>query len=110
MGGANHRAWQIGELVRLCDNLGTPRPIIVQPLYNTINRLAESDLQPACDYFGISVVPYSPLARGVLTGKYALNQDAPNNSRAGRGDANLLARDMKKNLDIVKNIEKVFEK
>jgi aryl-alcohol dehydrogenase-like predicted oxidoreductase len=79
-GFSNHRAWQIGELVRLCDNLGTPRPIMDQPLYNMVNRLAESDLLPACDYYGIAVVPYSPMARGVLTGKYALNQDAPKNS------------------------------
>jgi aryl-alcohol dehydrogenase-like predicted oxidoreductase len=74
------------------------------------NRLAESDLLTACDYYGIGVVPYSPLARGVLTGKYALNQDAPNNSRAGRGDANLLVRDLKKEtLDIAKNIEKYLK-
>lgn len=95
-GFSNHRAWQVGELVRLCDELGTPRPIIAQPLYNIINRDPETDLLPACEYYGIGVVPYSPLARGVLTGKYQADKKAPMNSRAGRGDASILNRDMKK--------------
>lgn len=95
-GFSNHRAWQIGELAHLCDQMGCPRPIIAQPLYNIANRQVESDLLPACEYYGIGVVPYSPLARGVLTGKYSLGQDAPADTRAGRGDASILNRDFQK--------------
>lgn len=94
-GFSNHRAWQVGELIRLCDETGTPRPIICQPLYNLLNRQAESDLLPACQMYGIGVVPYSPLARGVLTGKYSASGTQPTNSRAGRGDASILGRDLK---------------
>lgn len=109
-GFSNHRAWQVGELVRLCDNLGTPRPIIAQPLYNIVNRTPENDLLPACEYYGIGVTPYSPLARGVLTGKYAANKVAPKNSRAGRGDASIINRDMKKEaLQVVGKIEKYLK-
>lgn len=105
-GFSNHRAWQVGELVRICDNLGTPRPIIAQPLYNLVNRTPENDLLPACEYYGIGVVPYSPLARGVLTGKYQKNKVAPKNSRAGRGDASILKRDMKdETLSVVSQLE-----
>ena len=95
-GFSNHRAWQVGELVRLSDQLGVPRPIIAQPLYNLVNRSPEMDLLPACEYYGIGVVPYSALARGMLTGKYTLGMDAPKNSRAARGDPSILNRDMKK--------------
>jgi aryl-alcohol dehydrogenase (NADP+) len=110
-GFSNHRAWQVGELVRLCDTLGTPRPIIAQPLYNIVNRTPENDLLPACEYYGIGVVPYSPLARGVLSGKYAANKAAPKNSRAGRGDPSILNRDMKKeSLQVVSKIDKHLKK
>jgi aryl-alcohol dehydrogenase-like predicted oxidoreductase len=98
-------------LVRLCDTLGTPRPIVAQPLYNIVNRIPENDLLPACEYYGIGVVPYSPLARGVLSGKYAANKAAPKNSRAGRGDPSILNRDMKKeSLQVVSKIDKHLKK
>jgi aryl-alcohol dehydrogenase-like predicted oxidoreductase len=106
-GFSNHRAWQVGELVHLCDQTGTPRPIICQPLYNLLNRQPESDLLPACEYYGIGVVPYSPLARGVLTGKYKKSGKRPPNSRAGRGDASILGRDLKPEaFDVVAELER----
>lgn len=109
-GFSNHRAWQIGELAHLCDQMGCPRPIIAQPLYNIVNRQVETDLLPACEYYGIGVVPYSPLARGVLTGKYQHNQDAPADSRAGRGDASILSRDFQKeSFEVVENIKSHLE-
>ena len=52
--------------------------------------MAERDTLPACAHFGIGVVTYSPLARGVLTGKYAPGVAPPRGSRAGRGDRRML--------------------
>jgi aryl-alcohol dehydrogenase-like predicted oxidoreductase len=95
-GFSNHRAWQIAEIVRLCDGLGTPRPVICQPYYNAMNRMPESDLLPACEYFGIGVVPYSPLARGVLTGKYEPGKAPPKGTRAGRGDTRMMQTEFRK--------------
>jgi aryl-alcohol dehydrogenase-like predicted oxidoreductase len=89
-GFSNHRAWQISELVRLCDATGTPRPVICQPYYNAMNRMPENDILPACDYYGIGVVPFSPLARGVLTGKYAPGKAPAKDSRAGRKDPRMM--------------------
>ena len=106
-GFSNHRAWQVGEIVRLCDALGAPRPVVAQPLYNLVNRQPESDLLPACEYYGIGVAPYSPLARGVLTGKYRPDTAPPDDSRAGRGDASILNRDMQKEaFRVVSRIER----
>ncbi|RLQ87206.1 aldo/keto reductase [Notoacmeibacter ruber] len=89
-GFSNFPAWKIAELVRLADAAGVDRPVAAQPLYHMLNREAEAGFIPACRHFGMSVVSYSPLARGVLTGKYATDGAPPPGSRAGRGDKRIL--------------------
>lgn len=83
---SNFRGWRIAEIVRLADQLGIDRPVASEPLYNMVDRTAEVEQLPAAAHYGIGVVPYSPLARGVLTGKYAKDSAPPPDSRAGRGD------------------------
>jgi aryl-alcohol dehydrogenase-like predicted oxidoreductase len=85
-GVSNFRGWCIAEVARLADKLGMDRPVASEPLYNMVDRTAEIEQLPAAAHYGIGVVPYSPLARGVLTGKYAVDAPAPADSRAGRGD------------------------
>jgi aryl-alcohol dehydrogenase-like predicted oxidoreductase len=63
---------------------------VCQPYYNAMNRMPEVEILPACDYYGIGVVPYSPLARGVLTAKYTPGAAAPADSRAGRRDQRMM--------------------
>ena len=87
---SNFAAWRIAETMGLCRDLGVPRPVAAQPCYNAVTRTAERDYLPACAHFGVGVVTYSPLARGVLTGKYAPDAAPPKDSRAGRGDQRLL--------------------
>jgi aryl-alcohol dehydrogenase (NADP+) len=87
---SNFRGWRIAEAVRVADAIGAPRPIACQPYYNAMNRQPENDILPACAHYGIGVVPYSPLARGVLTGKYAPGAEPPAESRAGRKDKRIL--------------------
>src|SRR3546814_13714232 len=55
-----------------------------------MNRLPEVEILPACEYYGLGVVPYSPLARGVLTSKYQPGKAPPKGSRAGRKDRRML--------------------
>ena len=83
---SNFRGWRIAEAMRVCGLLGAPKPIACQPYYNAMNRQPENDILPACAHYGIGVVPYSPLARGVLTGKYAPGAAPDAESRAGRKD------------------------
>ena len=66
--------------------LNMPAPVVCQPYYNLLNRMPEVEVLPACAHFGLGVTPYSPIARGVLTGKYAPGQAPEPGSRAGRGD------------------------
>lgn len=83
---SNFRGWRIAEVVRLADQLGIDRPAASEPLYNIVDRTAEVEQLPAAGHYGLGVVSYSPLARGVLSGKYAVDAPAPADSRAGRGD------------------------
>ena len=87
---SNFRGWQHAEVVRLCDDLGIDRPVASQPYYNAMNRMPEVEVLPACGHYGIGVVPYSPLARGVLTGKYKPGEAAPAGTRAGRQDRRMM--------------------
>ena len=95
-GFSNFRGWKIAEMVRIADRLGVPRPVAAQPYYHALYRAAEVDYIPACDHFGIGVVPYSPLARGVLTGKYA--HGLPDGSRAARGDKRIAETELREDL------------
>jgi aryl-alcohol dehydrogenase-like predicted oxidoreductase len=85
-GVSNYRGWRIAEMVRIAGQLGMPAPVVCQPYYNLLNRMPEVEILPACDYYGIGVTPYSPVARGVLTGKYAPGQPPVEGSRVARGD------------------------
>lgn len=87
---SNVRAWHIPHVVHLCRQMGVPPPTALQPYYNLMNRQPEVELLPAARNFGLGVVPYSPLARGVLTGKYKVNQKAEQGSRAARQDKRML--------------------
>ena len=85
-GVSNFRGWRIAELVHGAARLHMPGPVVCQPYYNLLNRMPEVEILPACDHHGIGVVPYSPIARGVLTGKYLPGAQPEPGSRAGRGD------------------------
>ncbi len=85
-GVSNFRGWRIAEVARIADLHGLDRPIASQPLYNIVNRSAESEELPSARHYGLGVVPYSPLARGVLTGKYLPGATPEDGSRAARKD------------------------
>ncbi|WP_105439770.1 aldo/keto reductase [Neorhizobium sp. T25_13] len=85
-GVSNFRGWRIAEVSHLADQLGIDRPIASQPLYNIVNRTAEAEQLPAAAAYGLGVVSYSPLARGILTGKYNVGEAPAADTRAGRGD------------------------
>lgn len=87
---SNFRGWRIAEMVHLARQIGMPGPVVCQPYYNLLNRMPEVEILPACEHHGIGVVPYSPIARGVLTGKYSPGTQPEAGSRAGRGDKRML--------------------
>ncbi|WP_407309781.1 aldo/keto reductase [Pseudomonas sp. nanlin1] len=103
---SNHRAWKLAEFSRTADLLGIERPTASQPLYNLANRQIEVEHLPAADYYGIGVVSYSPLARGVLTGKYDPQQAPAADTRAGRQDKRLQQTEWRpESLDLAQRIK-----
>ncbi len=87
---SNYRSWRVAEICHICEGLGIDRPVVSQPYYNAMNRMPEVEHLPACDFYGLGVVPYSPLARGVLTGKYEPGAQPMEDSRAGHNDRRMM--------------------
>ena len=87
---SNFRGWRIAEAVHMARQINMPGPVVCQPYYNLLNRQPEVEVLPACLHHGIGVVPYSPIARGVLAGKYAPGMAPAEGTRAGRGDKRML--------------------
>ena len=93
LGLSNFRAWRLAEAVGICRELGISAPVALQPYYHALNRQPEVELLPAAAHFGMGVIPFSPLARGILSGKYRPGEPPPADSRAGRQDMDLLVRE-----------------
>jgi aryl-alcohol dehydrogenase-like predicted oxidoreductase len=88
IGLSNFEAWQLGLAVALAAERRLAGISVLQPRYNLLARTPERDLLPLCRARGIAVVPYNPLAGGMLTGKYRRGEEPPEQSRfatAGHG-------------------------
>lgn len=83
---SNFRGWKLCEALWTSDRHNLASFACLQPLYNIVNRDIEVEVLPLCQEHGIGVVSYSPLARGILTGKYRPGADFPEGSRASRND------------------------
>ncbi len=102
---SNFRAWRLCEALWTSDRLGLERFTCVQPLYNIVNRDVEVELLPLAKEHGVGVVTYSPLARGILTGKYRVGEAFPEGSRASRNDKRMQQAELRDaSLDISQSI------
>ena len=109
-GVSNFRGWRIAEIVNLAERMGVAKPVVSQPLYNIVNRQAEPEQFTAAAHHGLGIVPFSPLARGVLSGKYAPNATPDANSRAGRQDKRILETEWRaESLEIAQKIHAYTE-
>lgn len=110
-GVSNYRAWRVAEICNICDRLGIDRPAVSQPYYNAMNRMPEVEHFPACSYYGLGIVPYSPLARGVLTGKYKPDAAPDKETRAGRNDTRMMQTEWRpESLQLAQEIKAHAEK
>jgi aryl-alcohol dehydrogenase-like predicted oxidoreductase len=89
IGCSNFRTWRLMEALWTSNRLNLHQFSCVQPLYNIVNRDIEVELLPMCREYGIGVVSYSPLARGILSGKYRAGEAFPEGSRAARNDTRM---------------------
>ncbi|MGB4323893.1 MAG: aldo/keto reductase family protein [Candidatus Nanopelagicales bacterium] len=94
VGVSEWNAQQIRDAVRIAADMGFDRIISNQPQYNMLWRVIESEVIPACEELGLSQIVWSPIAQGVLTGKYKAGQPVPEGSRATdkNGGADMVSR------------------
>jgi aryl-alcohol dehydrogenase-like predicted oxidoreductase len=81
IGHSNFTGWQVAHAEWTARTRGFERFVSAQNEYSLLRRDAERDLVPALDHFGIGMLPYYPLASGLLTGKYRRGESAPKGSR-----------------------------
>lgn len=92
LGCSTFAGWQLVESLWTAEKLHLNRFVTEQPPYNLLDRRIERELVPACQNFGLALLPWSPLAGGFLTGKYRRGQGAPDGARyaGGKGRADTL--------------------
>jgi aryl-alcohol dehydrogenase-like predicted oxidoreductase len=83
VGCSNYGAWQLVQALGISERAGIARWVSVQPRWNVVEGLDDPHLLPACREFGVGIIPYTPLASGMLTGKYRGGEDPPSGTRAG---------------------------
>jgi aryl-alcohol dehydrogenase-like predicted oxidoreductase len=89
IGHSNRAGWQIAEAEFVARSRGGARFISSQNHYNLLDRRAELEVTPAAEAYGLGVLPYFPLANGLLTGKYS-EGEAPEGSRLSHTRTNLV--------------------
>lgn len=93
---SNFRAWRVARVAEMCRAMGIPQPVVCQPPYNAMSRQIETELLPCCAHYGLGAVVYSPLARGVLSGKYKAGIAPPEGSRAARNDTRIMQTEFRR--------------
>lgn len=81
IGHSNYSGWQIADAHWCAQTNGYQRFVTAQNQYNLLQRDIEKEVLPACDQFEVGMLPYFPLASGLLTGKYKRGEEAPADSR-----------------------------
>jgi aryl-alcohol dehydrogenase-like predicted oxidoreductase len=94
VGVSEWKASEIEQALRIAADLGLDRIVSNQPQYSAIWRVIEAEVVPLCEKEGVSQIVWSPIAQGVLTGKYLPGQPPPDGSRAtdDQGGANMIKR------------------
>ncbi|MDA1189748.1 MAG: aldo/keto reductase [Chloroflexi bacterium] len=101
VGCSNYSAWQVCEAMWTARSHHMNEMVSVQPPYSMLDRKAEDELVPFCDAYNVGILPYFPLAHGLLTGKYRKGQAPPKGSRLAGNDRGMLTEG---NLDIVEKL------
>jgi aryl-alcohol dehydrogenase-like predicted oxidoreductase len=82
VGCSNFAGWQVADADWTARTAGLERFVSAQNHYSLLDRSVEEEVVPACTAFGLGLLPYFPLGRGLLTGKYRRGEAAPERSRA----------------------------
>lgn len=104
IGASNYAAWQVTHALWISDRERLNSFISVQPEYNLLQREIERELVPCCMKFGLGVIPYFPLAAGILTGKYKPGEPPPEDTR-GHNNPRFEPRLKRETLEAVQQLD-----
>ncbi len=110
-GTSTYGAWQLVESFWVSKELGLNRFVCEQPPYNLLDRRIERELLPMARTYGMGVIPWSPLAGGLLTGKYTRNAPPPSDTRFSDLDKNpfLSRRWTQSAFDVIEGVAAIAE-
>jgi aryl-alcohol dehydrogenase-like predicted oxidoreductase len=91
IGCSTHPAWMVMEALAISEKYHLSRYISEQPPYNLLDRRIENELIPLALRYDLAVIPWAPLAQGVLAGRYPAGLDLPADSRAARQPGSIYA-------------------
>lgn len=93
-------AWKVMEAISVSQQNNLVRYISEQPPYNLLDRRIENELVPLAQQYGMALLPWSPLAGGILAGRYAKKEQFPSGSRAERSNETFRNRITQRGLDV----------
>ena len=94
VGCSNYAGWEIAAACGVAERRGYAPFLVSQSPYNLFERSLEAEVLPSCRHYDLSIAAYSPLAQGVLTGKYRRGAPIPRGTRAWKNPSTVLARYM----------------
>src|SRR5689334_17398216 len=110
IGCSTHPAWMVMESLSISERYGLNRYISEQPPYNLLDRRIENELVPLCQKYGLAILPWSPLAMGILAGRYTQTGSYPEGSRAQRWDTSAVkARITQRGIDVGKAVSNMAQ-
>jgi aryl-alcohol dehydrogenase-like predicted oxidoreductase len=110
IGCSTHPAWMVMEALAISERYGLNRYISEQPPYNLLDRRIENELIPLCQKYDLAILPWSPLAMGILAGRYSQAGSFPEDSRASRWDSSQVkARITQRGIDVGKAVAQMAQ-
>lgn len=110
IGCSTHPAWMVMEALSISERDGLNRYISEQPPYNLLDRRIENELIPLCQKYDLAILPWSPLAMGILAGRYAQADTYPEDSRARLWDSSAVkARISQRGIDVGQAVGKLAQ-
>ena len=105
IGCSTHPAWMVMEALSISERYGLNRYISEQPPYNLLDRRIENELVPLCQRYDLAILPWSPIAMGILAGRYARPDAYPKDSRAHLWDSSMIReRITQRGIDVGKEV------
>jgi aryl-alcohol dehydrogenase-like predicted oxidoreductase len=109
IGASTHPAWKVMEALALSEKFSLHRYVSEQPPYNLLDRRIENELIPLCLEYELAVLPWSPIAGGILAGRYRPDDKAPEGSRAANWGARFATRVTDQGLTVAREVAKIAE-